>query len=619
MSTEYVFFSGKGGVGKTTMACATAVGAAEGGRRTLIVTTDPASNLADVFEQAIGHQVTPIAGVPNLWAMEIDPDKATEEYRERILGPFRAVMPADVVASIEEQFRSPCTTELASFDRFVDFMDGGGFDLIIFDTAPTGHTIRLLELPVDWSHHIEESAKGSGQTCLGPVAAIQESKAKYDRAIALLTDPAHTRFVFVLQPDRTALYETERASTELARIGVKSQELIVNSLLPGEACESPFFRRRYEMQQEQLAEIRARFHLPIREMLLRDEEVKGIASLREVSRGLDGAPQGGVNRPAWVAARTTLARSGSAIEAVTRLGRQNGSGRAIFFAGKGGVGKTTVSCLAAVHLAQQGRRVLLLTTDPASHVGQVLDVPVTDKPTAVPGAPGLWAAQIDPKRATEEYKARILEEARGRHSDEMLQALREELESPCTEEIAAFDKFTEYADGDGWDTVVFDTAPTGHTLRLLALPFDYSRQVEMMVATTQNGVALRADTRSRFDRIIARLRDPDRTLFAFVVYPESTPVVEAHRASLDLAAAGIQTQLVVANQVIAAEQATNAFFRRRREMQQKYLGEIDRRFGVPVLEIPLLDEEPRGIARLERIADAALGTSSEPAAASGRG
>jgi anion-transporting ArsA/GET3 family ATPase len=187
---------------------------------------------------------------------------------------------------------------MASFDRFVDFMDGGDFDLIVFDTAPTGHTIRLLELPVDWSKHIEESAKGSGQTCLGPVAAIQESKAKYDRAIALLTNPGHTRFVFVLHPERTALYETERASTELARIGVKSQELIVNGLLPVEACESPFFRRRHDMQQEQLRETRARFALPIREMLLRDEEVKGIANLREVARGLDGGRQGATTRPA---------------------------------------------------------------------------------------------------------------------------------------------------------------------------------------------------------------------------------------------------------------------------------------------------------------------------------
>jgi arsenite-transporting ATPase len=605
MSTEYVFFSGKGGVGKTTMACATAVGAAERGRRTLIVTTDPASNLADVFEQAIGHQVTPVAGVENLWAMEIDPDKATEEYRERILGPFREVMPADVVAAIEEQFRSPCTTEMASFDRFVDFMDAVGFDLVVFDTAPTGHTLRLLELPVDWSRHIEESAKGSGQTCLGPVAAIQESKAKYDRAISLLTDPARTRFVFVLQPERTALYETERACAELGRIGVASQELIVNGLLPAEACESPFFRRRREMQEEQLAVIRSRFGLPLREMPLRDNEVKGVAALREVARGLDGVPP--IAAAPRQAEAATPARRGSVLEALARLDRSDGAGQAFFFTGKGGVGKTTVSCLAAVHLARQGRRVLLLTTDPASHVAQVLDVPVGDAPVPVPGAPGLWAAQIDPKRATEEYKARILEEARGRHSEEMLQVLREELESPCTEEIAAFDKFTAYADADGWGAVVFDTAPTGHTLRLLALPFDYSQQVEMMVTTTQQGAVLRSETRGRFERIIARLRDPERTLFAFVVHPESTPVVEAHRASLDLADAGIATQLVVANQVLLEEQATNAFFRRRRAMQQRYLGEIDRRFGVPVLEIPLLDEEPRGIERLGRIAAEAFG------------
>jgi arsenite-transporting ATPase len=618
VSTAYVFFSGKGGVGKTTMACATAVAAAERGRRTLIVTTDPASNLADVFEQEIGHRLAPIAGVPSLWAMEIDPDQATEEYRERILGPFRAVMPADVVASIEEQFQSPCTTEMASFDRFVGFMEGNDFDLIVFDTAPTGHTIRLLELPVDWSRHIEESAKGSGQTCLGPVAAIQDSKARYDRAIGLLTSPAHTRFVFVLHAERTALYETERASAELARIGIRSQELIVNGLLPAEACESAFFRLRYDRQQAQRAEIRTRFALPFREMRLRDGEVKGVASLRDVARELEGGSQG----PPPVRPTEDLSglprRIGSVPEALALLSRRSGAGQTIFFTGKGGVGKTTVSCLAALHLAHEGRRVLLLTTDPAAHIGQVLDVPVTDTPAPVPGAPGLWAAQIDPRRATEEYKARILGEARGRHSEPMLQALREELESPCTEEIACFDKFTEFADAPGWDAIVFDTAPTGHTLRLLALPFDYSQQVELMVTTTRDGAALRSETRSRFERIIARLRDPARTLFAFVLYPESTPILEAQRASQDLAAAGISTQLVVANQVLAPEHATHEFFRRRRAMQQAYLIEIDRRFGVPVLEIPLLAEEPRGVARLQRMAEAALGAAVGSAAAGGR-
>lgn len=617
MPTEYLFFSGKGGVGKTTMACATAVAEADAGRKTLIVTTDPASNLADVFEQPIGHQVTPIAGVPNLWAMEIDPDKATEEYRERILGPFRAIMPEDVVKVLEEQFQSPCTTEMASFDRFVDFMDRGDFDLVIFDTAPTGHTIRLLELPVDWSRHIEESAKGSGQTCLGPVQAIQESKAKYDRAIALLTNPAHTRFIFVLQPEQTAIFETERSAKELQGIGVQSQELIVNGILPVEACDQPFFRKRHEMQQRHQAEIRSRFPLPIREMLLRDGEVKGIASLREVAEALRGDGSGSL---ASVAREVepigeVIPSSLPASELLKLLTPQNGTGKAVFFTGKGGVGKTVVSCAAALCLARQGVRALLLTTDPAAHIGQVLDVPVGDRPAPVPSTPGLWGARIDAKQATEEYKARILAEAKGRYSEDMLLAIREELESPCTEEMAAFDKFLAYLDSAEYDVVVFDTAPTGHTLRLLELPFDYSQQVKLMVTTTQQGGALRAETQDRFNRVIARLRDPERTVFAFVLYPESTPVVEAYRASQDLAAAGIPTQFVVANQVIPADLATNSFFRSRQAMQTRYLREVERRFGVPVVVLPLMDQEIRGLAAVERAAGLLCGGTACSAAA----
>ena len=199
--TKYLFFSGKGGVGKTTMASATAIHYATEGKKTLIVTTDPASNLADVFEQAIGHKITSITGIKNLYAMEIDPDEATREYKEKIIGPFRDIMPEDVLASINEQLSGPCTTEMASFDRFIDFMETDEYDVIVFDTAPTGHTIRLLELPVDWSKHIEESAKGSGQTCLGPVQTIQDSKDKYDRATNLLKDPERTSFIFVMRPE----------------------------------------------------------------------------------------------------------------------------------------------------------------------------------------------------------------------------------------------------------------------------------------------------------------------------------------------------------------------------------------------------------------------------------
>ena len=273
----------------------------------------------------------------------------------------------------------------------------------------------------------------------------------------------------------------------------------------------------------------------------------------------------------------------------------NGTHKTIFFTGKGGVGKSSLSCVTAVHLAGQGFTTLLLTTDPAAHIGQVLGVPVGDHPSPVTGVPGLWAARIDPKTASDEYKARVLKDARPRYSAEMLAALREKLESPCTEEMAAFDKFAGYVDSDAYDVIVFDTAPTGHTLRLLELPFDYSQQVELMVATTQQGSDVRAETQARFASLIARLRDPERSVFVFVVYPESTPIVEAHRAMIDLKDAGIPTQLVVANQVIPADQATNRFFQSRREMQVRHLGEMDARFGVPLLVLPLLDREIRGL------------------------
>jgi len=284
--SRFLFFSGKGGVGKTSMAASTAVQEAEGGRKTLIVTTDPASNLADVFETEIGHRISPIPGVPNLWAMEIDPDQATTEYKEKTLGPMRAVFPADVIAVVEEQFNSPCTTEIAAFDRFVKFMDDSEYDLIIFDTAPTGHTIRLLELPVNWSEFIDLSAKGSGQTCLGPVQAIQESKAMYDKAIAELRNPRATTFIFVVQPEAVAIGETERSVAEIRQLGVKSIELIINGILPEEVCQDTFFRARWEMQQRHLQEIERRLVMPTRRMFLEDDEIKGIEKLRHTGQML---------------------------------------------------------------------------------------------------------------------------------------------------------------------------------------------------------------------------------------------------------------------------------------------------------------------------------------------
>jgi len=592
------------------MACASAVQSAEAGKRTLIVTTDPASNLSDVFETEIGHAIRPLGeeqGLTGLYGMEIDPDRATEEYRERILAPMRAVMPANVIKVMEEQFNSPCTTEIASFDRFVDFMSKqDDWDVVIFDTAPTGHTLRLLELPVDWSKHIEESAKGSGNTCIGPVASIQENKAKYDEASRLLADADRTEFTFVLLPEDTSIYETKRSSAELAEIGVGNTRLIVNGILPEEVCDHPFFRSRYDMQQGHLARINEEFTVPKRYMYQRDGEIKGVEGLRHVARDLFG---GDDHRRSYLLGSGEIEEAAVYEEQDSRslmdtIRPSNGKTRAVFFTGKGGVGKTAASCATALALGRGGFKTLLLTTDPASHIGQVLDQPVGDTITAVEGAQNLDAVMIDQEQAVAEYKERILQDARTQYSEDMLVAVREELESPCTEEMAAFDKFMWYVEQEEYDVVVFDTAPTGHTLRLLELPFDYADQVGMMATTTGEGNAAKSETQARFDRIIAQMKDPERSTFGFVVYPESTPVVEAYRAMADLRAAGIETQFVVANQVLDRENCTNDFFRKRRTMQEKYLGEINRRFQLPVTIMPLFETEIVGLDMVDRAADA---------------
>lgn len=606
--TQYIFFSGKGGVGKTTMACATAVHHAESGKRTLIITTDPASNLADVFETEIGHRITPL-GIPNLWGMEIDPDQATKEYRERILAPMRAVMPEEVIKVLEEQFNSPCTTEIASFDRFVDFVvaedndETGNYDVVIFDTAPTGHTIRLLQLPVDWSKHIEESAKGGGNTCIGPVANIQENKRKYDEATRLLGDPQRTVFKFVLQPEGTSLYETLRSSRELQEIGVKHMELIVNGILPDEVCQHPFFASRHAMQQSYLQKISDSFSIPRREIYQLDGEIKGFDALRIIAADLFSENGRPANFRLNAADEIDGIPAAEIVpEAVEKIIQPDGQTQTIFFTGKGGVGKTIVSCAAAVHVALQGFRTLLLTTDPASHIGQVLEQELDDRIQAVQGVENLYATVIDQRKATQEYKQRIIEDAKGKYSADMMAAIQEELESPCTEEMAAFDKFMHYVESDDYDLVIIDTAPTGHTLRLLELPFDYGQQVSLMVSTSEQSAAVKNVTQQRFERIIARMKDPQRSVFAFVVYPESTPVIEAYRAMLDLKEAGIQTRFVVANQVLPKEVCSNDYFQRRYRMQQKYLKEIKTRFGLPMVTLPLLESEIVGLKMVRRAA-----------------
>ena len=610
--TKFLFFSGKGGVGKTTMACTTAVAEADAGRRVLIVTTDPASNLADVFQQKIGHVVTPIAGVTNLWAMEIDPDKATAEYTDRTLAPIREIFPPEIVRVMEEQLAGPCTAEVAAFDRFADFLDSTapaapaapeGFDLIIFDTAPTGHTVRLLELPEAWTKSISEAETGNGQTCIGPAAAISEAKEKYLRALTALRDPGSTRFVFVLNPDATAISETRRASAELAKLGIVTTEIIVNGILPHEEASSPFFAARIEMQVHYLAEIARQLPMPSRHVPLLDGEVSGVARLRAVVPLLR---DGGAARPVFGTPATEKMVSAGATDSGPAIAAllPGSWARTIFFAGKGGVGKTVVSCATAVWLAGQGHRTLLVTTDPAAHIGDVLGATVGPEPAPVIGVDGLWAARVDGKVAAAAYTERIIADAvaRGR-SSASIAAMREELDSPCTEEMASFDRFIDLASRDTYDVTVFDTAPTGHTLRLLELPIDWSRQLDVKIFASVETTAADDVAKARFGRVIDMMRDPAQSTFALVMYLEATPIVEAERAIRELGTVGIPLGLVVANMVLSEDVCQTPYARARYEMQQRHLFDIHRRFSAPILEVPLLETEVFGLDRVRELVD----------------
>ncbi len=596
--TEFLFFSGKGGVGKTTMAATTAVYNAMQGKKTLIISTDPASNLGDIFEKQIGPAMTPI--IPNLVAIDIDPDAAAEAYREKVIGPMRGVMPDDIMKVLEEQFRSACTVEIAAFDRFTDFLVDDEYDLVVFDTAPTGHTIRLLELPVDWAKHIEESAKGSGQTCIGPVSSIQGAKEKYERAIAALREGSRTTFHLVLRPEKTSVEETIRARDELTGLGVKNFRVIVNGIYPPEEIAGSRYANLSSVQSRYLTKIEESLPYPTLRVALQAGEIKGLGAIRGFASVVFEERETAVTEHFPQPVSFEQFAGGDVLAEMIGKGDET---RIIVVTGKGGVGKTVTACAVAAQLAGNRQRTLLVTTDPAAHIGYVLDEPVGDTIAPTRSLPYLSAARIDQKQSVGRYKKKIIEEAvRSGTSDDMLMALKEELESPCTEEMAIFEEFAGIIENRDFDYIVFDTAPTGHTLRLLELPYDYARQVEMMVQIRKDGgVAEKAQR--KLSSLLKKLKDPAASTFMLVFYPEYTPIHEAKRTLDDLSLAGIGVQAVIANNVIEDGNKDLDFMHRRAEMQQHYLKIAKELFQRPVFKIPMFDDEIIGLPKLKQVAE----------------
>ena len=567
--TRILFFTGKGGVGKTSAASATAIGLADAGRRVLLVSTDPASNLDEVLGLRLTAEPRAVPEVAGLFALNIDPEEAARAYRERVVGPYRGVLPEAAVASIEEQLSGACTLEIAAFDEFTTLLGDAevtrAYDHVIFDTAPTGHTLRLLELPAAWSSFIDTNVGGT--SCLGPLSGLQAQEALYAASHEALRDGAQTTLVLVARPEKPSLTEAERTRGELGQLGIANVRLILNGVFraadPGDATAVAMEARGRESLGSMPEGLRA---LPRVDVPLLPYGLVGIEALRSMGAGPAGSAPA-IPGPAERGSASAL--DGGTLEALVEEISARGKG-VVMTMGKGGVGKTTVAARIATQLARGGHAVTLTTTDPAAHVAAA----------ARERLPNLSVTRIDPELETRRYTEDVLATAGAGLDAQGRALLEEDLRSPCTEEIAVFRAFAETV-AEGEDRfVVVDTAPTGHTLLLLDAAEAYHREVLRKADGSPEAV----------QRLLPRLRDPAYTQVLLITLPEATPIHEAMQLERDLARADITPLAWVINQSLTPLEVTDPVLRARRAHEQRHLQEIAEHAARTLL-VPWMDEE----------------------------
>ncbi len=567
--TRYLFFTGKGGVGKTSISCATAIALADVGRRVLLVSTDPASNLDEVLAVRLGSSPAAVPGVPRLEAMNLDPEVAAAEYRERMVGPYRGVLPDATVRNMEEQLSGSCTMEIAAFDEFSRLLGDPArtrpYDHVIFDTAPTGHTLRLLSLPQAWSSFLDTNTTGT--SCLGPLAGLKEQRALYEASVKMLGERAATTLVLVSRPEPAALREAERSSAELRDLGVRNQRLVLNGMFRAHGSDDAVAVATERRGREAVAAMPAGIAaLPRDEIRLSPRALLGADALRTLFDG-DASEAGSLaTRNEVHAVPPPLVRL---VDELERAGRG-----VIMTMGKGGVGKTTVAAAIAVELARRGHPVHLTTTDPAAHVSWVIDDPPA----------GLQTGRIDAEGETQAYRQEVMSAVGLTLDDQGRALLAEDLRSPCTEEVAVFRTFARtVAEGEG-GFVVLDTAPTGHTILLLDAAEAYHREVLRQSSNMPEAVR----------GLLPRLRDPDFTRVVLVTVAEATPVHEAARLQSDLARAGVSPFAWVINQSLSPVRTTDPVLVSRRAGEWAYIREVTDRLAKRVVLIPWLAEPPSG-------------------------
>ena len=574
--TRYLFFTGKGGVGKTSISCATAIALADHGRRVLLVSTDPASNLDEVLRVKLSSTPMAVQDVARLEAMNLDPEVAAREYRERMVSPFRGVLPDATLRSMEEQLSGSCTMEIAAFDEFSRLLGDpnrtAAYDHVIFDTAPTGHTLRLLSLPHAWSSFVETSTTGT--SCFGPLAGLKDQQKLYQASVASLADPKRTTLVLVSRPDVSALREAERSSAELRELGVQNQLLVLNGLFTTSCKNDPvavaFERRGIDALAAMPVGIAA---LPRQEIRLNPRALIGADALRTMF----------AEKSPVVATKPSPSRNRELPGPLVRLiDELEPAGRGVIMTmGKGGVGKTTVAAAIALELARRGHPVHLSTTDPAAHVSWLIDDPPA----------GLTVGRIDPEGETRAYRKEVMGSVGGQLDDQGRALLTEDLRSPCTEEVAVFRTFARtVAEGkDGF--VVLDTAPTGHTILLLDAAEAYHREVLRQSSNMPETVR----------ELLPRLRDPGFTRILLVTLPEATPVHEAARLQSDLARAEIFPFAWVINQALSPVVTTDPVLTSRRTQERAFIDEVIGGLAKRVAMIPWLSAPPIGTEGLHRV------------------
>ncbi|ODV56430.1 arsenical pump-driving ATPase [Lysinibacillus fusiformis] len=572
--TPFLFFTGKGGVGKTSVACSLSIAIAKEGKKVLLISTDPASNLQDIFGQTLSNSPTKIAGIDNLFAINLDPEQAAQHYKEQMVGPYRGKLPDVVLQNMEEQLSGACTVEIAAFNEFATLLTDtsviGNFDTVVFDTAPTGHTLRLLQLPSAWSTFLDDNTTGT--SCLGPLRGLEPQREVYKKAVERLKNANQTTLMLVTRPEENPLKEAARASHELFEIGIQNQILLINGYMSNANSTDDIEEAFIALQADAIARIPEElnqfehFYLPFVPY-----------SLSSIER-----------MHAWMTDQEVIQKDESNEEnkipeieemIADYLERKP---KLIFTMGKGGVGKTTVASYIALRLAEEGTHVHLTTTDPAAH----LDWTFGDD-----NVKNLTISRIDPKAEVANYEAEVLAKASETMNEEGLAFVKEDLASPCTEEIAVFRAFANVVENHQDEVIIIDTAPTGHTLLLLDATEAYHREISRS----------QGDIPPAVSNLLPRLRDASYTSVAIVTLPEATPVYEASRLQEDLQRAGLSVDWWVVNQTFSSIYTTSPTLIQKQQAEMKWLKEVRSISNNQFVAIPWVKTPPVGTQGLHEL------------------